>query len=205
MKCNIRPKGYNVFQARIYTITDDINEKITFMSKSRAIRHIQDSFNQERNGQLIARGVIRTIDPILRVWTVPWSVDNPHASLMDVDNAVVDLWKTTFYNMGDAVILSKTYEEEISENQLEKQMIALNAFYVVVSCHEIGMPERFVIAQTYRNKHFSLKILNYNPDASKLKQGETLEQRYQQLLDEDNKETELIKAIRARQTQDKYD
>ena len=84
-------------------------------------------------------------------------------------------------------------------------MMALNAFYAVVSCHEAGSSERFVITRTYRNKRFTLQLLNYNPESCKLKPGETLEQRYQHLLEEDAAETESINSMRSRQIKEKYD
>lgn len=205
MKCNIKPKGYNIFQARIYTITDELSVKTTFLSKPKAIQYIMDFFRKENDGQLFSRGVIRTIDPVLRVWIVPWSIDNPNALLLDEKNTVIDAWRTTFYDMGDAVLLSRTYENDISEEQIEKQMMALNAFSAVVACHEAGPSERFVITRTYRNKRFSLHYLNYNPEAGKLKPGETLEQRYQHLFDEDAAETERINATRKTQIHDKHE
>ena len=205
MKCNTKPKGYNVFQARIYTITDELSVKTAFINKSKATQYIIDFIKKEREGQIIARGVIRTIDPVLQAWIVPWSMDNPNAFLLDEKSAVIDAWRTTFYDMGDAVIITKTYEEEISEELIEKQMLVLNAFYAVVSCHEVGHSDKFIITRTYRNSHFSLQLLNYNPESCKLKPEETLEQRYQHLLEEDVAETESINLIRSRQIKEKYE
>ena len=116
MKCNTKPRGYNIFQARIYSITDELNVKKTFLIKHKAIQYIMDFFKKENDGQLFSRGVIRTIDPNLRVWIVPWSIDNPNALLVDEKNTVIDAWRTTFHDMGDAILLSRTYENDISED-----------------------------------------------------------------------------------------
>ncbi|OJU18680.1 MAG: hypothetical protein BGN88_09415 [Clostridiales bacterium 43-6] len=196
MKCNIKPKGYNVFQARLYNITDDIYSKVTFINKEEAIKHILDSFTQDAYGQLFARGVIRTIDPCLSQWIVPWSVDNNKALLFIEDEYIIDSWKITFYDMGDDIILLQEVDNNPTEEKLRKQMVYLNAFYVVVSCKEIGCSERFVIARTYRNNKFSINILNFDPKATKLKPDETLEDRYKHLIDQDAKETERINSNR---------
>ena len=147
-------------------------------------------FKDDRQESLISRGVIRCIDPHLRTWIVPWSVDNNNALLTDEDAIAVDDWRVSFYDMGDNVLTSIYVDKSPELDGLNKQMVCLNAFYCVVSCRELGMPHnRYVMCRTYRNTKF--KVILINPDSKSVEPlpGETLEQRLGDKADSETRES----------------
>ena len=208
MKKNELPKqkkGYNVYQTRLYSITDELVGKKNFVEQKEAETYILSNFNREHDGPLFSRGIIRSIDPVLKVWISPCGMDNPKALLYESEQ-ITDQWKTTFYEMGDTIISSSIYNKAIPLELLAKQMALLNAFYVVVSCHEVGTPDDcFIISEIHRNEIFNLTIMGESYEkiieGSKLRPDERLEDVYKHLLDEDTAETQRINAVAAKRSQ----
>ena len=196
-------KGYNVYQARLYTITDEIVLKTTYIEEQEAKDVLLKYLNDENIGPTFARAVIRRIDPCLKSWIVPWSIDNPSALLVDEDNAAIDKWRITLYDMGDNIIDIKESQSTISEKTAQSMMFSVNAFYAVISCHESESHDRFIISRTYRNKMFNLYVMDYDPEKIKAQQKEPLEVCYARLLQQDREETERINAKRTKLRQDK--
>lgn len=191
-------KGYNVYQARLYTITDELAIKHSFIDQEEARQFLFDFIQDEKNGPLFARAIIRCIDPVLKSWIVPWGIDNPKALLLDEDQAVIDHWRVTFYDMGDFVILKKESNEPIDEKMIQLLMMTNNAFYAVVSCQEVGNVGRFIISRKYLNKAFNLSVMDYDEKRVLKQQQEPLEECYKKLLDLDMDETKRINTERAK-------
>lgn len=196
-------KGYNIYQARLYSIADELIGKKAFIEREEAAQYIFSCFEHEHDGPYFSRGIIRSIDPILKAWISPWGVDNPKALLYEDNGITTDQWKTTFYEMGDTVILSKPHNGAVPLEQLEKEMVVLNAFYVVVSCHEAGQPEdRFVISEIHRNNRFQLAVIGENREqliaSNQPQPGEKAEEVYKHLLSEDAAETQRINDTQCR-------
>lgn len=198
MGSETEPKGYNVFQARLYTITDELAVKQCYIDIEEAKEMLLDCFKDERFGLQFARAVVRCIDPVLKSWIVPWSADNPKAALLDEGVSVVDRWRIALYDMGDKLFCTKTADQPITEQMAQVMMMSENAFYSVISCHEIGDQEHFVICRTYRNAMFNLTVVDDDPERLERQKNEPLEICYQRLLKEDAEETERINAERAR-------
>ena len=189
---NTKDKGYNVYQARLYTITDEIAYKTAFIDRKEAEEYLFEHFKDEHKGALFARAVIRTIDPNLVSWIVPWSVDNPNALLIDEENTAIESWRINYYNMGDFLIKSEKYNKPISKNRIMFNMMNMNAFYATVSCCEIGSP-KYIISKTYRNMAFNLSLIQ--DDAAKARMKDTsipLEEKYKKLIEQDAEETMKI-------------
>lgn len=191
-----KKKGYNIYQARLYTITDEIALKTTLVDIAEAQELLLGYFKQEQEGPLYARAVIRTINPVLKEWIIPWSVDNSSALLLNEETALIERWRITLYDMGDKVISSKEATEPISEQYARVYMMSANAFYSVISCQEAGTPNHFIISRTYRNKVFNLQVMGADPQRLQEQQKEPLEKCYERLLQEDAEETARINAQR---------
>jgi|GEM_PF-6433966 len=194
---NQKEKGYNVHQARLYSITDMLVAKETFIEREEAIQYIFSCFGHEHDGPCFSRGIIRSIDPVLRAWVSPWGVDNPNALLYEGSGTNTDMWKYAYYDMGDAFMSSTTRNEAVPLEQLEKEMLVLNAFYAVASCHEAEQPEDcFMISGIHRNNKFRLTVIGESRDqlvaSSRLRPGEKLEDRYRHLLEQDVAETQRL-------------
>jgi len=203
-----KEKGYNVYQARLYSITDELVGKNTFIEKEDAIQYIFSCFEHEHDSPYFSRSIIRSIDPILKAWISPWGVDNPKALLYEDNGNNTDIWKATFYEMGDTVIISKIRDEAVPLEQLEKEMVLLNAFYVVMSCHEAGQPEdRFIISKIHRNKKFNLAVVGESYEqlvkSSRPRPDEKLEDIYKHLLEQDAAETQRINDAQLRRKRKK--
>lgn len=85
-----KPKGYNVHQMRLYSITDDLVTKQTFIEHDEAKEFILESFADEHDGPLYSRGSIRSLDPISKGWIVPQAMNNPKALLFEGSLDIVD-------------------------------------------------------------------------------------------------------------------
>lgn len=193
---NTNDKGYNAYQARLYTITDELALKTAFTERSIAEEYLLDYFKDEHEGVLYARAVIRTIDPNRISWIVPWSVDNPNALLIDEENTAIDSWRVNFYDIGDILIKSDKYNKPISKNHIMFDMMNMNAFYATISCREIGR-KNYIISKTYRNKAFNLLLIQ-DEDAKALINDTSipLEEKYKKLIEQDVEETKRINLSR---------
>lgn len=190
-------KGYNVYQARLYTITDELALKECYIEEENAKNALLGYFKEEHEGPLYVRAVIRCIDPVLKAWIVPWSIDNPSALLLDEENTLVVRWRITLYNMGDEVITSQESTVGISEKKVRVLMLSVNAFYAVVSCQDASMRDRFIVSRTYRNQMFNLHVTDFDPEQLEKQKQEPLEMCYEKLLRQDAEETARINAERA--------
>lgn len=121
-------KGYNIYQARLYTITDEIALKNTYLEEQEAKDVLFKYFKDETLGSTFSRAVIRRIDPVLKAWIVPWSTDNPSALLIDEDNVIIDKWRITLYDMGDNIMDMQESESSIRQKTAQVMMLSVNAF-----------------------------------------------------------------------------
>lgn len=188
----------NIFQARVYAVTDHLAFKQTFASRKQAMEHIDYLLNDERYGTTYSRWAIRTIDPILKAWIVYKTAENPKALKPGTSDDLIDKWKLTFYDMGDALFTSKTYYERPAMDYIKRMLVATNSFYCTLSIHEVGtVEERFMIEFIVMNKDFRLQVISdHDLEAQHKKelenQTQPLEEIYEHLYEEDRQESERI-------------
>ncbi len=200
---NIAPqKGYNIYQARLYTITDQLAAKKTFIDKKEAEDYSLGYFKDEQDGALIARAVIRTIDPLCSAWLAVWSVDNPNAILCNEDSTSIVSWRINYYDKSDIQIETEYFTTPVSKMYIIANMIKKNVFYVTVSCCENGHT-RSIISKTYRNKFFNLFLTVDEDTIARINNTNIpLEEKYKSLIEQDMEETDRINRLREQNISD---
>lgn len=189
-------KGYNIYQLRMYSVRDELFSKENYIDHESAKRKLLQYLEDEHNGPACSRGIIRKLDPIRKSWVVPTGINNPHALLLNPEEAVVEEWKLTLYDMGDRIIESARFSTAVTDKQAELVMLNKNAFYGVVSAREPGQ-QNFIISRIQLNEQFHVRVLNPTPakhqDPHIPKSGENLALIYAKALAEDRAETERLK------------
>lgn len=185
-------KGYNVHQARLYSITDELVSKKAFINPDEALKHLISNMDDEKHGQLLSRGVMRVLDPLTGGWVVPKSIPNPKALLFDSTSILAEDWKIAFYDMGDCFMGSEVLGTEPSEETMELWMLNKNAFYCVLSGRSEGDADaRFVVAKILHNKNFNLQV--HGPGPRTIRKGQNPELLYGKAFAQDRKENELLR------------
>lgn len=193
----------NVFQARVYTVTDHLALKQSFVSEKEAMEVIGGLLGDERYGATYSRWTIRVIDPFLKMWKVHHLVENTKAIKGNEQEQITDKWRVTFYDMGDAKFIRKEYTEQPDHERIKKMLITSNSFYCIISIHEEGTAEgRYIITSMIVNKDFHIGIQSdydivAHHEESLKNQTEPLEKIYEQLFLEDAMETQQINKERA--------
>ena len=198
-KSNHKPKGYNVHQVRLYSLTDELVSKEAFVDESVADKALADYLSDEQNGPLYSRGCIRCLDPILRGWVVRNEINNPKALLFDPDQTEAEEWRVTLYDMGDNPIASHCTATQPTEKDVNLALLTHNAFNCVISAREPGST-RFVVVKIQINHGFNLSVSGKDGRPVKPympKHGENLALVYAKALAQDQAETKRILDARA--------
>ena len=188
----------NVFQARVYTVTDHLALKQAFTSEKEAMQVISGFIDDEHYGATYSRWTIRVIDPYLKVWKIHQLAENPKAIKGNEQEQITDKWRVTFYDMGDAKFIRKTYAEQPDLVEIKKMLITSNSFYCTISIHDEGTAEgRYLITSMIVNKDFHIEIqadydIVAHHEESLKNPKEPLEKIYEHLFIEDAKETMQI-------------
>lgn len=185
--------GYNVYQARLYTIENQLAYKRTYVDAREAEDALLRYMEDQQKGHAYSRGVIRCLDPGTCGWIIYRSIPNPNAGFFDPSETPAEEWELSFYGMEDQCIQVARFHREPNETHLKVCMITFGAVYAVLAAHGLGATgKQFLVVKIFHNRYFNLHLFKTAEAQCPVHSAEELMERYHRALEQDQEETERI-------------